>query len=62
MQAVMQHASQRNFFTFLTRPHFVPGDIIDRDFDEEYNRKPVTAEPLDWHLTRHWPVLAEATD
>lgn len=57
MQAVMQ---RQNFFASLTRPGFMPTDVLDRDFDEIPNRKQVTAEPLDWHECRHWP--SRATD
>jgi hypothetical protein len=45
---------RKNFFVWLNNPHAM-GTVIDRDFDDE-NDKPVTAELLDWHQTRHWPV------
>lgn len=54
---IMQHATRRNFFGRLNDLH-ARGDIIERDFDEDENRRPVTAELLDWHTHRHWPILA----
>jgi hypothetical protein len=50
--------ARQNFFSFITRPNFTPGDVIDRDFDDDENRRRPTGEPLDWHESRHWPALA----
>lgn len=54
---IMQHATRRNFFGRLNH-NVARGEILDRDFDDDQNRRPVTAELLDWHQARHWPVLA----
>lgn len=56
--AMQPHSSRRAYFGFLAHGFATAHDIVEREFDEDENYKPVTAEPLDWHLGRHWPILA----
>lgn len=41
---------------FLGSLRFPCGDLLDLDFDND-NEKPITAEPLDWDMSRAKPRL-----
>jgi hypothetical protein len=47
MQAIMaQRPQNRTFFGWLNNP-YARGDVLDRDFDDDANQRPITAESLD---------------
>jgi hypothetical protein len=57
MQIDMAHPQPRGFLAWIANPN-ARGVVLDREFDDDENQKPLTAEPLDWHESRHWPALA----
>lgn len=56
----MQLAMQRRhlFAMFTTNKDFTPRDVLERDWDDDTKLARPTAEPLDWHECRQWPVFA----
>lgn len=36
-------------------PDFLLSQVLDHEFDNDENQKPITAEPLDWYFSRLWP-------